>query len=76
LAAHSGKNHNWRHILGKQVIGSTFWEKHDWQHILGNTKIFSTFWKKHNWQHFLGKQTDLQHILGTTCLTAHSGKKT
>jgi hypothetical protein len=22
-----GKNHGWQHILGKNMIGSTFWEK-------------------------------------------------
>jgi hypothetical protein len=37
-AAHSGKNHDWQHILGK---------KHDWQHIL--EMIDSTLWEKHDW---------------------------
>jgi hypothetical protein len=46
LAAHSGKNHVWQHILGKNLIYSTFWEKHDWQHILGKNMIDSTFWQK------------------------------
>jgi hypothetical protein len=26
LAAHSGKKHDWQHIQGKNMIGSTFWE--------------------------------------------------
>jgi hypothetical protein len=25
LAAHSWKKHDWQHILGKNIIGSTFW---------------------------------------------------
>jgi hypothetical protein len=29
IAAHSGKKHDWQHILGKNIIDSTFWEKHD-----------------------------------------------
>jgi hypothetical protein len=48
LAAHSGKKHEWQHILGKNMIGSIFWgkprlsahsgkKKHDWQHILEKT---------------------------------------
>jgi hypothetical protein len=42
------EKHDSQHILGKNMIGSTFWEKkHNWQHMLG---------KKHDWQHILGKQ--------------------
>jgi hypothetical protein len=37
LTAHSGKKHEWHHILGK---------KHDWHHILGKNMIGSTFWGK------------------------------
>jgi hypothetical protein len=40
LTAHSGKKHEWHHILGK---------KHDWHHILGKNMNGSTFWvKKHD----------------------------
>jgi hypothetical protein len=47
LAAHSGKKnrisstfwekHGWQHILGKNMISSTFW---------GKNMIESTFWDK------------------------------
>jgi hypothetical protein len=46
LTAHSGKKNDWQHILEKNMIGSTFWEKklitaHD-----GENMIASTFWEK------------------------------
>jgi hypothetical protein len=38
IAAHSGKNQDYQHILGK---------KHDWQHILLQQNLIeSTFWEK------------------------------
>jgi hypothetical protein len=37
LAAHSGKKHEWQHILG---------EKHNFQQILWENMIGSTFWEK------------------------------
>jgi hypothetical protein len=43
LAAHSGEKHDWEHILGKHMVGSTFWEKnHDWQHILEKKNVLPT----------------------------------
>jgi hypothetical protein len=46
LAGHSEKKHDWQHILGKNLIDSTFCEKHDWQHILRKKMIDGTFWEK------------------------------
>jgi hypothetical protein len=37
LKAHSGKKHDWQHILGKNIIGSKFW---------GKNITDSTFWEK------------------------------
>jgi hypothetical protein len=38
LTAHSGKKNDWQHILEKNMIGSTFWEKKtDLQHMMGKT---------------------------------------
>jgi hypothetical protein len=37
LTAHSGKKHDWQHILEKIMFGSTFW---------GKNMISSTFWEK------------------------------
>jgi hypothetical protein len=48
-AAHSGKNEDRQHILGKNMIGSRFWE---------NKLIDSTFWEKYGWQHILGQKHD------------------
>jgi hypothetical protein len=59
LVAHSGKKHNWQHILGKNLTDSisgkktylagNSGEKYDWQHIVGKTKIVSTLYgKKHD----------------------------
>ena len=49
LAAHYGKKYDLQHILAKNMIDSTFWEKN----IIG-----STFWENHDWQHILKKQND------------------
>jgi hypothetical protein len=47
LAAHSGEKHDWHNILGKNMIGITFWEKN----MIGKTfleknMIGSTFLEK------------------------------
>jgi hypothetical protein len=57
LVAHSGEKHGWQHILGKNMISSTFWEKtrlaaHSRKiNMVGNTfwgnnMIGSKFWEK------------------------------
>jgi hypothetical protein len=45
LAAHSAKKHDWQHILGNNMIDSTFWENYEWQYILGKNMSGTTFWE-------------------------------
>jgi hypothetical protein len=68
LTPHSGKNYDWHHIQGKNMIGTTFWKKkHDWHHILG---------KKHEWQHIFWETKMISSIFsGKTWLAAYSGTK-
>jgi hypothetical protein len=62
LAAHSGNKHDYQHIPGKNMIGTTFWVKtclaahssktRDWLDILR---------RKYDWQRNLGK-----NMIGST----------
>jgi hypothetical protein len=42
-----GKKHDWQHILGKNMSGSTFWEENIiGSKFCGKNMIGSTFWEK------------------------------